>query len=159
MQPPPPRRITGIDRFEATVFVLIIAGIVIGAAVFAAHGAFTANQTPVQPDQTTPAENAPSGTWTTTQTFTGNGIRSTAIFSVSSDWKLLYTCANQDNGQVDGVLTVEVYGADNTLQDVALDATCHTAHDTGETEEHQGGSIYLKISGTGDWAVQVQELQ
>ncbi len=96
--------------------------------------------------------------WTTTHTFTGNGPKNTPIFSVPDDWKILYTCTYQLGGQVDGVLTVEVYGADNSLLDVAINATCHDAHSTGETEEHQGGQVYLKMNSTGEWTVQVQEM-
>jgi hypothetical protein len=98
-------------------------------------------------------------TWTTTHTFTGNGSKQTETFTVPGDWKILYTCTFQDGGQVDGALSVEVYGTDNTIQDVAVNATCHNLKTTGETEEHQSGQIFLKMLGTGDWTVEVQELQ
>jgi hypothetical protein len=156
----PPKPHTGIDRFEALVFAVIISCIVIGGALAYTHSN-SASQ-PATPatsvDQSTPYT-APGDTWTTTHTLTGNGIKQTAIFSVSSDWKILYTCTYQDGGQVDGALSVIVYGTDNSPIDVAINATCHTAHDSGETEEHQGGSVYLKVNGTGQWSVTVQELQ
>lgn len=96
--------------------------------------------------------------WKTTHTFSGNGPKQTEIFSAPADWKLLYTCTYQDGGQVDGALSVEVYSADNTILDVAINATCHTVKSTGETEEHQGGQVYLRIDSTGDWTLQVQEM-
>jgi len=34
-----------------------------------------------------------------------------------------------------------------------------TAKTTGQTEEHQGGKVYLDINITGDWIIQVQELK
>ncbi len=36
---------------------------------------------------------------------------------------------------------------------------CHWTATTGETEEHQSGSIYLDINGVGDWSLQVQEMK
>lgn len=107
------------------------------------------------------ASSSSSGTWTTTQTFTGNGIQKTNIFSVGSDWKILYSCTYQsvDGITTDGALAVYIYSSDDTLVDVAVDAVCKSGVDetTGQTEEHQGGQVYLNITGTGDWTVQVQE--
>ena len=62
----------------------------------------------------------------------------------------------------DGVLSVSVYGSDASILDpAAVNATCKSgaALTKGETEEHQSGSVYLDINGTGDWTVQVQELK
>jgi hypothetical protein len=104
----------------------------------------------------------PIGTWTTTQTFTGTRIQKTAIFNISSDWKLFYTCAYQQisgAAPVEGALAVVVYGADGAIEDVAVNAVCKDAKDTGETEEHIGGNIYLSMNGTGDWTIQIQELK
>jgi hypothetical protein len=33
------------------------------------------------------------------------------------------------------------------------------SYQQGETEEHQGGQVYLDITGTGDWTIEVQELK
>jgi hypothetical protein len=101
--------------------------------------------------------------WTTVQTVTGNGSKKTAIFTAPSDWKILWSCKGDNIGgtAVDGVLVVTVYGSDNTPVDVAVNATCKgtATATTGETEEHQGGSVYLDVNGTGDWTLQVQELK
>lgn len=62
----------------------------------------------------------------------------------------------------DGELAVNVYSSDGTILDtIAVNATCKdgVAKTTGETEEHQGGQVYLDIGGTGDWTIQVQELK
>ncbi len=98
--------------------------------------------------------------WTTTHTFSGNGSKKTATFSVPDDWKILYTCTHQEMN-VEGVLGVIVYTADNTIVDVAVNATCKPDVDLtkGETEEHQSGDIYLSIDGTGDWSISIQELR
>jgi hypothetical protein len=112
----------------------------------------------------TSTQPAATGTWTTTHTFTGNGIQKTANFTAPDDWKILYSCAAQavgDGTYVDGVLGVIVTGTDNTPIDVAVNATCKagSAKTTGQTEEHQGGQVYLDINATGDWTVQIQELK
>lgn len=103
------------------------------------------------------------GTFTTTHTFTGNGTKKTETFTVGSDWKIIYSC----NGMIasvatDGILSVSVYGSDGSIVDpAAINATCKSgsALTKGETEEHQGGQVYLDINGTGDWTVTVQELK
>lgn len=99
-------------------------------------------------------------TWTDVQKFTGNGTKKTAIFQVPGDWKILYSCKGQDIGgtPIDGVLVVTVYDNQNNPVDVAVNATCKgtTKATTGETEEHQSGSVYLDVNGTGDWSLQVQ---
>jgi hypothetical protein len=102
--------------------------------------------------------------WTTVQTITGNGSKKTAIFTVPDDWKILYSCTYQNIDGVtgDGALSVSVYGSDGSIIDPgAIYATCKNgvAKTTGETEEHQGGQVYLDINGTVDWTIQVQELK
>jgi hypothetical protein len=135
-----------------------------------AAASVSAGETAITSDLTVTAAMTPSPTiypthspitftWKTTHTFTGNGTKSTEIFAVADDWKILYTCTYQLNGQVDGVLGVEVYNADNTIRDVAVNTRCHDRVTTGETELHQGGQLFLKMISTGDWTVLVQELQ
>jgi hypothetical protein len=110
---------------------------------------------------TTQPASTGSGKWTTTHTFTGNGTQKTPVFTAPDDWKILYTCANQQisGTSIDGALVVTVYGTDNTPHDVAVNAQCKSTKTTGETEEHQGGQVYLDINGTGDWTIKVQELK
>lgn len=118
-------------------------------------------QAPASPAATAKPTQAPK--WTTVQKFTGNGTKKTAIFTVPGDWKILYSCKGQDIGgtSVDGVLVVTVYDSQNVPVDVAVNATCKgtSKATTGETEEHQSGSVYLDVNGTGDWSVQVQVLK
>jgi len=92
-------------------------------------------------------------------TFTGQGIKKTAIFNASNDWKITRKCdpssffGNQYN------LIVTVFGTDNTPQDVAISELCNSTNKSGETEEHNGGSVYLDIYSEGSWTIQVQELK
>lgn len=107
---------------------------------------------------------APAVKWTTVQTFTGNGAKKTSLFAVSNDWKIVWTCNGQNIGGVtaDGVLTVSVYGSDNSIVDPgAVNATCKAGSKptSDVTEEHQGGNIYLDVNATGDWTIQIQEMK
>jgi hypothetical protein len=117
---------------------------------------------PTQPAITPTPTHTPI--WTTTHTYTGNGAKKTATFTVPDDWKILYTCTYQkiDTVTADGALSVSVYGSDASIIDpAAVDVTCKNgvAKTKGETEEHQSGTVYLDINGTGDWTIQVQELE
>lgn len=113
---------------------------------------------------TVQATQAPTATpthalkWTTTQTINGNGAKKTAIFTVPDDWKILWSCTGGDYG---GFLSVTVYDSNAAYVDGAVNSTCKAgnAPTTGETEEHQGGQIYLDVNGTGDWTLQVQEMK
>jgi hypothetical protein len=97
-------------------------------------------------------------TWKTTQTITGNGEKKTAIFTAPDDWKILWSCTGGDFG---GYLGVTVYDSKAAYVDGAVNATCKTGSTptTGETEEHQGGQVYLDVNGTGDWTLTIQELK
>jgi hypothetical protein len=111
---------------------------------------------PASPTATPKPTQAPK--WTTVQHFSGNGTKKTQIFSVPDDWKILWSCTGGDYG---GVLVVTVYDNTNAYIDGAVNATCKAGSTptTGETEEHQAGSIYLSVDSTGDWSVQVQALK
>jgi len=117
------------------------------AATSAPTATPTATPKPTQPPK-----------WTTVQKFSGNGTKKTAIFAVPDDWKILYSCTG---GDFEGFLAVTVYDSQNTYIDGAISATCKAGSTatTGETEEHQAGSIYLSVDSTGDWSLQIQALK
>jgi hypothetical protein len=55
-------------------------------------------------------------------------------------------------------LTVDVDGSDGTPVDPgAVNELCQKGNMSGETEEHQGGSIYLDIQSEGSWTIQAQQ--
>jgi hypothetical protein len=101
--------------------------------------------------------------WTTVQTITGNGNKKTGIFTAPNDWKILWSCSGFTDGSgIDGEFSLDVDNSDASPLDLgAVNATCKagSARTTGDTEEHQGGSVYLNINATNDWTVQVQELK
>ncbi len=169
---PPKKSRKGLFIVLGVILAIVLIACV-GISVLVAGGIFAArqavNQVSTQVVQQTtqvsqPTQPTTSGTWTTVQTFTGNGTRKTAVFTVPDNWKIVYTCTYLSiNGiTANGVLVVSVFGADGTpLDAAAVNATCKkgVTKTTGETEEHQGGQVYLNITGTGDWTIQIQELK
>jgi hypothetical protein len=97
--------------------------------------------------------------WTTTHTFTGNGIKKTGTFTAPDDWKILWKCNPSSFNGLNYNVIVTVYGSDGTMQDIAINATCKPGNTSGETEEHQGGQVYLDVDSEADWTLQVQELK
>lgn len=146
------------------VAALIVLIIVIVAIANAASGgnrsANTSQNTPgTTPTASQPTQPAHTPKWTTVQKFTGNGIKKTALFSVPSDWKIVWSCdPNSFNGfQFNLIVTVTT--SDNIPQDVAINALCKKGSTSGETEEHQAGQVYLDINSEGAWNIQVQVLK
>jgi hypothetical protein len=78
---------------------------------------------------------------------------------VGNDWKIDYACTGYNDGTgIGGNFSVEVDGSDNSYIDLAVNEICPAGKNTtGETEEHQGGDVYLNISADGGgWVVQVR---
>lgn len=113
-------------------------------------------QAPTQAPTPTPTH---TPKWTTTQTFAGDGNKQTQIFTVGDDWKILWSCNPSSSYGGEYNIIVTVYGSDGTLIDLPVNTICKTGNTSDNTEEHQGGSIYLEIDSEGSWKVQVQELQ
>lgn len=116
---------------------------------------------PTDAPTTAPAQPTAAPKWITTQRYTGNGTKKTPVFTVPDDWKINYTCQGFTDGSgIDGALVVTVYGSDASYIDGAVNTTCKAGKTTKDTtEEHQGGKVYLDITATGDWTIQVQSLQ
>jgi hypothetical protein len=145
--------------------IIIVLIVVVAVGVSASKGGGSSSTTTTQNGGTTQPTATPTHTpkWTTVQTFTGNGEKKTAIFSVPDDWKIVWSCTGQniDGVTADGALTVLVYNSDGSLADTAVNATCKAGSKptTDNTEEHQSGSVYLDVNATGDWTIQIQELK
>jgi len=97
--------------------------------------------------------------WRTTHTYTGSGIKKTEIFTVPDDWKIVWKCDPASFYGSQYNVQVYVYNSDGSIADVAINDICSSSNTHGETEEHQGGSIYLDINSEGSWTIQVQEPQ
>jgi hypothetical protein len=113
-----------------------------------------ANQPTSQPTQPQATQ-----TWTTTQTFTGNGIKKTQIFTVPNDWKIIWTCDPTSFSDIQFNLIVTVTDSSATPIDLAVNTLCKPGNTSGETEEHQGGQVYLDVNSEGSWTLKVQELK
>jgi len=121
----------------------------------------TANTSNTTQSQSTQAPTvAPNPqTWTTVQSFKGNGEQKTAVFSVPDDWKVNWTCNPSSFMGSSYNVIVTVYNSDGTLSDLAINTMCQSGTTSGTTEEHQAGNVYLDVTSEGDWTVNVQELK
>ncbi len=124
-----------------------------------------AQQQPTQA-QATPTSIPPTPTpthapkWVTVQSFSGNGTKKTAYFTVPNDWKLVWKCnpASFYGGSYNVI--VSVTGSDGTpIDPTAVNTICSTSNTGDSTDEHQGGRIYLDVISEGSWTLQVQELK
>jgi hypothetical protein len=108
------------------------------------------------PRPTATATKAP--TWTTVESFKGNGNKKTSVFSVPDTWQIAWTCnpASEYIGQYN--VMVDVYNSDGTYYDLGAGNTICQKGNTGDTtQEHSGsGNVYLDIQSEAAWSVQVQ---
>lgn len=109
----------------------------------------TPSPTPTQPPK-----------WTTVQTFTGNGSKKTAVFTTPDDWKIIWSCNPSSSFGGEYNVIVDVDNPDgSSLDPGAVNTICQSGNTSDNTEEHQGGDVYLDINSEGAWKIQVQVLQ
>jgi hypothetical protein len=176
----PPKK----KKSRKTLFIVlgVIAALIffgcIGASVLAAQGASNLSTSQQQSSSVTQAATQPSQVqttstvvpptpkptlvpkWITTHTFSGSGSKKTGYFTVPNDWKLVWKCnpASDYFGQYNVI--VGVTGSDGTpLDPTAVNAICKAGNTGDNTDEHQGGQIYLDVTSEGSWTVQIQELK
>ncbi len=148
-QPPPTQSVPRRSRGRLWLILGIIAII-----LFAGGGAgvFASNWTTIQ-----------TFNWTTIQTFNGNGNQKTLTFAVPNGWKIVATCQGFNNGSgINRSLVVAVYSSNGTVVNrSAIDTTCKAGSKPtiASTEEHYSGYVYLDVSATGAWTIQVQEMK
>jgi hypothetical protein len=165
--PPPAPKKPGKGKFFAigcgglvALVVLIVLIAAIASAGSKSSTAPTSNATqPVQQATQAPSQPTQAPKWTTTHTYTGNGIKKTGIFTAPDDWKIIWKCDPSSFYGSQYNVQVFVYSSDGSLSDVAINELCKAGNTTGETEEHQGGQIYLDVNSEGSWVIQVQELK
>ena len=160
MLPPPPPR-----KSRVWLIVLAVVGALVLCGVFgnAVNSQSTTGSSTANNSATTQATDTPvPTTWTTIETFTGNGDKKTGTFSVPDDWRIIWSCQGLTDGtDVDGLLYISVYNSDGSPLDLsAVGATCkYGKMTTDNTEEHQGGQVYLDINTGLSWEIEVQVLQ
>jgi hypothetical protein len=161
---PPAKKKPGIFKIGCGAIVAVIVLIGIISAV-SNGGKSSSTATPSSPDNSSNNTNstnnsAPSKptTWTTTHTYTGNGIKKTETFSVGDDWKLQWSCdpTSSYGGQYNVI--VGVYNSDGTPADIAaINTICKAGNTSGETEERSGGNVYLDVNSEAAWTLTIQE--
>lgn len=181
VQPPTPKRgrfsFKSLLKYGAVALIFFIIGMNVGQTSAKQAATDSTTTSTSQAIATTPAKQAatvvptkpplptptpkptPAPKWTTTHTFTGNGIKKTAVFTVPADWKVLWSCTPSSfyGGQYNIILSV--YNSDGTPADIAVNTICKAGNTGDVTEEHQGGDVYLDINSEGAWTIQVQELK
>ena len=111
---------------------------------------------------TNTAVNNASMQWTVVQTFSGTSGKNTGTFYVSNPWRMRWTCqppAPSDNPNSYHI-AISVYNADGTLVDSnAVSTDCSAGNYTGDSAEHKGGGMYLKITANGPYTITIQDLE
>ncbi len=151
---PPKKKSKALWIVLGIIGALVVCGAIANAGKSGTATTSSVNTTNSQPEPTQPP--AKPKTWTTTHTYTGNGDKQTETIAVGNDWKIQWSC-EADNAP----LFVEIYNADtNEMTDWgAVSTTCKNTPTTGETAEHGGGNLYLKIISGIDWSITIQELK
>jgi len=168
MQPQKPKKSfnhkVGIGCGVAAVLLVLIIGIAIASQGGSSPNTNTNSNT--NSNANTQATSQPTSqpttapqVWTTTQTFTGSGIKKTAVFTAPSDWKILWSCDPNSFQGFQFNLIVTVNDQNAIPVDVAVNEICKPGNTSGETEEHQGGQVYLDVNSEGSWTLKVQELK
>lgn len=160
--PPPPYQQPPPKKKKRRIWLWIAIGILV-LIVLGSVGNHSSTQTATPPTTsdvptTTSAPQATHApaTWKTVQSFTGNGNKETAVFSVPGTWRIVWTCAIDAGTGIAGVLYISVYSSDGSLVDSAVSATCNKKITTDNTVEHQAGNVYLDVIAGIPWKAEVQ---
>lgn len=171
-QPPMPasgRRMPQLKRWQwiaAGVGALVIVCCLCGTLVSAMNGGSSTTSTKAAASVSGPTATplptptmTPTPKWTTVQTFTGNGIKKTPVFTAPDDWRIVWTCKPSSfyGGSYNVIVTV--YNADGSMSDLAVNTICKAGNTGDNTEEHSGGQVYLDVNSEAYWQIQVQELK
>ncbi len=169
-QMPQPQKKNFFRTIPGIITGLIIACCVISAiAVAASKGGDTASgNSGNSGNTTTQSTSAPGATatpthvlkWTTIQSFSGNGSKKTATFNAPDHWRIVWSCDPSSfyGGQYNVI--VDVDNSDGTYLDpAAVNTICKSGNTSDNTEEHQGGDVYLDVNSEGAWTMQVQVLK
>ena len=102
---------------------------------------------------------ASSGQWVTIQTFNGSGTKKTAAFTVSNNWRIVWSCDLSSHSNTNYYVVIHANTTTNTLLDNSVETTCSKSNLHSFSQIHQGGKVYLSILSQGSWRVQVQDLK
>ncbi len=121
-------------------------------------------QTPVNSNPTPAPTIKPTPThtpkWTTIQTFSGNGSKKTPAFTVPDNWQLVWSCDPSSSFGGSYNVIVAVVGTDGSQIDpTAVNTICQSGNKGDQTQEYQGGSVYLDVQSEGAWTIKVKALE
>ncbi len=160
--PPPPKRKRRIWPLVIGVIVALIAILVILSNQTTPQPSTlpTATQAPAptQPPAATQASTQPP-TWTTVQTFKGNGSKKTASFTVPDNWRIAWKCDPSSFGGTDYNVIITVENTDGSYADSGVNSTCSKSNTHDTTNVPGGGKFILDIISEGDWQISVQVLK
>lgn len=165
---PAPKKKRGKGLLIGSIVVVVALLICIIASVTSHGGGSSANATTNVSTNATVGSTAQSQPtakptvvpkWTTTQKFSGNGSKNTPTFTVSNNWKIVWTCnpASFDGGTYNLIITPT--GTDGTPTDAGVNTMCKAGNTSDSTTIQPGGTIALDVISEGDWTIQVQELK
>jgi hypothetical protein len=119
-----------------------------------------ATQAPTKVSATATPTHVP--TWTTVQTFTGNGISKTAPFTVNdSQWKIVWSCDPAAYGS-EYNLMADLTKPGDQFGDSVVNVICKVGDASstqGETMEYTQGTFYLDVNSEASWKFIVQVLK
>ena len=166
VQPQPPRRNT-----TCLVFAIIVAVFVVLGSFGIIMNIFESprnSSTPTAQATYTPTPSR-SSTWTTVKSFNGHLSEKTAFFTIQKRWRISWSCTNSDVAPgATGSFMAIAYDrtghtiSGDTLDPIAVSGECPVADapTTGVGPvQKRGGTIYLDVSATGDWTIEVQVLK
>lgn len=163
-QPPKKKRSLTWLWILACIGTFLI-GLSIGASGHSNASTAATTDTTTQPVTTTQARPTTAPTtapqkWTTVQTFQGNGAVKTATFAAPDDWKIIWSCDPAQNVLGQYNVIVGVNNSDGTPVDpVAINTICKAGNTSGQTEERQGGNVYLDVQSEDAWTIKIQVLK
>lgn len=158
-QPQPPKKKRRTWLWIALAVIIVIG--IISAISNQSNGGGTPSTTSATSSTANSNTGASTGKWTVIQHLKSSGNKKTVTFTVGDNWKIQWTCnpsSFADIGQYN--LAVDVMNSDNTPADMgAINEICKKGNTSGETQEHQGGDVYLDITSEADWTITVQEFK
>jgi hypothetical protein len=177
MQQQPPRPKKQRAKFSeqsrpVQIISIIVTLAIIGLCLFCSIGLITsvlggshpntanAGNTPaVTSAPVTPSPTSKPQVWTTVKTFTGNGNKKTATFTAPDHWKLVWSCDPTSFDNISYNVIVDVDNDSGPVDLGAVNTLCAKDNKTGETEERQGGQLYLDVTSEAKWTIQIQVLK
>lgn len=105
--------------------------------------------------------NSSTGTWTTVQTFSGSGMKSTQPFTVNSDeWRVIYSSEASNSGMGGAGHIFQLFLLEPGQEDFEGDIVANDVNKrsiSGDSYIYKSGRFYFKSnSANGDWEIEVQ---